>query len=300
MPAAAPPPDPYALFARAQSVWRSQRYPEFVHYTIVVDVDEGGVEKMRHYTATYDAAHDRIYVDAVSEEEREAPHVPTGMEMTLEPKRNWMSLFKKHVGNPEEAVDYLGVPVLAPNYSFGIAPYVPDVATSEADRDALIASIRSQYHDPMSAEKEQQLDASDGLHQIGRVTSRDRDYDIVNKGVESVDGRDAYHLSLRPKHSPDRYRLRDIWIDAASGATLKLITAENFVNSNVPWQITFATVGGSQYIAREDALAGVGIGRHMYRRATITFESLAEGQPGRYLWSPPVASDKNVLSEPQR
>lgn len=279
-------------------MWRSQRYPQDVGYTIAVTVDERGVEKVRHYQATYDAVHNRVYVDGVSEEERAAPHVPTGMNMTLEPKRNWMSLFKRKVGNPEEAVDYLGVPMLAPNYSFGIAPYVPDVATSQADRDALIASIRQQFNDPMSSQKAQALDASDGLHEIGRVESRDRDYDITFRGIESINGRDAYHIVLHPRHDPARYRLRDLWIDPQAGETLSLITADNFANSNVPWRITFVTVGNAQYIAREDALAPVGVGRHLYERASITFESVTPAQPSRYTWEP-IASEQNVLSEPQ-
>ncbi|MBV8721996.1 MAG: hypothetical protein JO277_07590, partial [Candidatus Eremiobacteraeota bacterium] len=207
-------------------------------------------------------------------------------------------LFKRHVGNPEEAVDYLGVPMLAPNYSFGIAPYVPEEATTAQERDALIAAIRNQYNDPMSASKAQQLGASDGLEEIGRVTSRDRDYEIAFEGVEHVDGGDAYHLSLQPKRSPNRFRLRDLWIDVGSGATRKLVTAGNFGDGTVPWEITFGSIGGAQYIVREDALAPVGVGRHLYERAAITFENLAPAQPSRYMW-PEISPDKDVLAEPQ-
>lgn len=276
----------------------SQHYPDYVAYTIAVSVDERGVPKTAHYRAIYDATHDRIYMNGVSEEERVAPHVPTGTNFTLEPKRNWMTLFKRHVGNPEDAVDFLGVPMLAPNYSFGIAAYVPEVATTQPDQAALVQEIRRQFNDPMSAEKAQQLNSASGLKEIGRVVATDRDYAITYAGVEGIAGMQAYHLLLRPLHASARLRLRQMWIDTQTFATVKLITQGNFNSSNVPWAVTFATVNGAQYIAAEQALAPVGSGRHLYEQASISFDSVGPAQPGRYLWKP-IASSKNVLTEPQ-
>jgi hypothetical protein len=292
-------PDPYQIYAHARAVWMSQHYPPYVSYTIAVAVDEGGVLKTAHYRATYDATHDRIFTDGVSDEERAQPHVPTGTNITLEPKRQWMTLFQRHVGHPEESVDYLGVPMLAPNYSFGIAAYVPPVATTENDRAALVEEIRRQFNDPMSAQKEQQLDASGGLKQIGRVVSTDRDYTIVDQGIETVAGRDAYHLRLQPLRSSPKLRLRDLWVDSQTFATLRLVTQGNFTNSVVPWTITFASIGGAQYIASEEAQAPVGVGRHLYTRATVSFESVVPARPGRYLWAPMPIVSKNLLAEPQ-
>lgn len=296
--AAAADPNPYQLYGHTRAVWLAQHYPDYVAYTIAVVVDERGVGKTSHYRAIYDATHDRIYMNGVSEEERAAPHVPTGTNFTLEPKRNWMTLFKRHVGNPEDAVDYLGVPMLAPNYSFGIATFVPAVATSQSDQAALVQEIRRQFNDPMSAQKAQQLSNADGLKEIGRVTSTDRDYAITYDGFDSVAGAQAYHLSLRPLHDAGRLRLRELWIDAQTFTTVKVVTQGNFVNSSVPWAITFATVDGAQYIASEQALAPVGSGRHLYEKVTISFEGVGPAQPGRYLWTPPSAT-KNVLTEPQ-
>jgi len=296
--AAGTEPDPYQLYGRARAVWMSQHYPDYVAYTIAVSVDERGVPKTAHYRAVYDATHDRIYMNGVSEEERAAPHVPTGTNITLEPKRNWMTLFKRHVGNPEDTVDFLGVPMLAPNYSFGIAAYVPEVATTQTDQAALVQEIRRQFNDPMSAQKAHELSSTSGLKEIGRVVSTDHDYAITYAGVESVAGTQAYHLLLRPLHASARLRLRQMWIDTQTFATVRIVTQGNFNNGNVPWAVTFATVNGAQYIAAEQALAPVGSGRHLYEQASISFESVGAAQPGRYLWAP-IASSKNVLSEPQ-
>lgn len=290
-------PNPYQLYGRARAVWLSQHYPDYVAYTIAVAVDERGVPKTSHYRAIYDATHDRIYSNGVSEEERARPYVPTGTNITLEPKRDWMTLFKRHVGHPEEAVDFLGVPMLAPNYSFGIAAYVPEVATTVPDQAALVREIRRQYNDPMSAEKAQQLSDAQGLKEIGHVTSTDRDYTITYDGSDTVDGTQLYHLSLRPTHDPGKLRLRELWIDPQTFTTVKLVTQGNFGSSNVPWAITFATVNGAQYIASEKALAPVGSGRHLYDQVTILFQGLGPAQPGHYLWTP-ISAMKNVLTEP--
>ena len=106
--------DPYLVFERARQVWASQQYPRAVSYTIAVDVDDRGVTKTNHYRAIFDALLDRVYVDAVSEEERDHPYLPHGINLSIAPKRQFRTLFKRPVGRPQRAVDYLGVPVLAP------------------------------------------------------------------------------------------------------------------------------------------------------------------------------------------
>lgn len=290
-------PEPNQIYAHARFVWASQQYPPYVSYTIAVEVNERGVAKSNHYQATYDARHDRVHVEAVSEEERVNPHVPTGVDMSLDPKRAFRTLFKRPVGHPDEAVDYLGVPILAPNYSFGVVRYVPEIASSDADRAALVEEIRRQFNDPMPQSKMQDLQNGDDLKEIGRVVSRDRDYQIIYDGIESVDGQDAYHLTLRPLRSSGDLRLRDIWVDTQSYATIRLITQGNFTNNNVPWLITFTHVAGSCYIKSETALKPVGAGRHLYASATITFENLAPALPPRYLFDPVVPSS-NALTEP--
>lgn len=290
-------PDPNQIFVHARFVWASQQYPPYVSYTIAVAVNERGVAKSNHYQANYDARHDLLHVEAVSEEERVNPHVPTGVDMTLEPKRAFRTLFKKPVGHPDEAVDYLGVPILAPNYSFGVARYVPEIASSDADRAALVEEIRREFNDPMPQSKMQDPQNGDDLKEIGRVVSSDRNYQITCDGIESVDGQDAYHLTLRPLRSSRDLRLRDIWVDTQSYATIRLITQGNFTNSNVPWLITFTNIAGSRYIKSETALKPVGVGRHLYQSATITFENLAPAPPPRYLFDP-VTPSRNALTEP--
>jgi hypothetical protein len=298
--ASAATPDPYQIYARARDVWTSQHYPPYLSYTIVVTVDEKGVEKTSHYSALYNAERNRVSMNGVSKEEQLDPHVPTGVNMSIDPKRQFRTLFKKPVGNPEQAVDYLGVPMLAPNYSFGIAPYVPEIASSQADQAALVEEIRREFHDPMSAEKARELAESEGLKEIGSVVSTERDYTIAYHGIESVGTCTAYHLSLRPTHSPQQFRLREIWIDTQTYATCQLVSEGNFVTSTVstvPWLVTFTTIGGAQYIASESAQKPVGVGRHLYEKASIAFQNIHVTQAPPFP-EDPVTPTQDVLVEP--
>jgi hypothetical protein len=291
-------PNPYQIYARTRAVWESQRYPQYVSYIVVVNVDDKGVPKANHYNAGFDAVHDRVYTNVVSEEEQLDPHVPDGVNMSIDPKRQFQTLFKKRVGRPEDAVDYLGVPMLAPNYSFGIAPFVPQIASSQPDQAALVEEIRNQFNDPMSAQKAQKLANAPGLKEIGHVESTNSDYIITYDAIESVDGRDAYHLSLRPSHPSTRLRLREIWVDTQTYATARLETQGNFANDSIPWVITFADVDGAEYIATEDAQKPVSDGRYTYDRATIVFQAITpETPPIRDPYDQPLPAGQ-LLVEP--
>ena len=291
-------PDAYQLLAHARAVWLSQQYPPWISYTIAVSVNDGGVIKTLHYKAFYDSLHANVDVNAVSVEEHADPHVPAGVNLSVRPKRNFKTIFVKPVGRPEDAVDFLGIPRLAPNYSFGVAPHSTAIADqSDAEqRAALVREIREQYNDPMPSQKAQVLERDEPLKEIANVTTANRSYVVSFNGVENLNGRDTYHLSLRPARSSAKLRLREIWIDTATFTTSQLVTQGNFNRfGSVPWTITFQSVDGSQYIAAETANAPVSLGPHTYRDASIRFESITSGQPSMVT---PLTVPANVLEEP--
>jgi hypothetical protein len=186
---------------------------------------------------------------------------------------------------------------LGPNYSFGIAPYVPQVASSDANQEALVQEIRREFNDPMSAEKARELSQAEGLKEIGLVVSTNRKYNITFDGIESVNGFDTYHLSLRPTRTSNLLRLRELWVDTQTFATHQLVTQGNFSNNTVPWTVKFVDVDGTQYIESEDAAKPVKVGEHTYDRASIAFEGIAVAQETRSFWDP-VTLTTNVLVEP--
>lgn len=287
--------DPYQIYARTRAAWAAQRYPDFVAYTIRVDVDERGVPKTKHYHAIYEQPNGKIHVAAVSDEEHDNPPNPSGVTIHLLPKRQHIAIMDKRVGNPGEAVDYLGIPMLAPNYSFGLGLPLPGDA---AANDDLVAQIREQYHDPMPPVKVQQVNGSGQLKSIASVTVIAHQYKIALTGIEKIDGTDCYHLVMQPATEPQRYRLRELWIETQTYETRRLLTAYNFTNSRVPWLVTFADIGGARYISSEVAQAPVGVGDHRYQHASISFENVAPAQrPSSYVESMFVTS-QNVMMEP--
>jgi hypothetical protein len=85
------------------------------------------------------------------------------------------------------------------------------------------------------------------------------------------------HLALIPKRAPYRYRLRELWIDAATSRAVRAIVSgigDRPPFDGVAWQIDFRTVGGGIYIERETALADMDHrGAHL-TGVTVTFEDV--------------------------
>jgi len=297
-PAAAAPAllsDPYQIYARTRAAWESQRYPDYLAYTIHVQVDERGVHKSKHYHAVYEQSNGKFYVAAVSDEELAQPPVPTGMTIHLLPKRQNVAVMDKRVGDPGQAVDYLGIPMLSPNYSFGLGVPPPGAAVSDAD---LVAEIRSEYRDPMPVVKAAQTAQDDSLKSIAAITVIARRYTIELAGIESIEGTNCYHLVLHPSREPQRFRLRDLWIDVENYQTRRLLAANNFTNSQVPWLVTFADIGGSRYIESEVAQGPVGVGAHRYEHAQISFEDVKAAQRPSAPFDSSFMTSENILKEP--
>lgn len=64
--------------------------------------------------------------------------------------------------------------------------------------------------------------APDPLQTIATVSANAHAYDIAFAGEESVEGRDCYHLMLRPLLDPDRYPLRALWVDKTTFEVVQL------------------------------------------------------------------------------
>jgi len=261
--------DAYEIFARAREYWESQHYPQMLQYDVAVRVVEGRTVRIERYASGYDDENATIAFDPISDEERAHPFRPHGINLVI-PGLN--------VSKPQTPVDYLGVPILAPNYSFGIGT-TPLTPPPQPPTDAeLVREIRAEFHDPNPRWKPAPSPSPDTrLHEIAEVVSKERNYQITLAGVDAVDGSEAYHLKMRPLRDPGRYRLRDLWVDTATFAPRKLLEALNFVNgpgTTVPWSVTFADTGGALYIATETALAPMRYRRITYSQASVSVENV--------------------------
>ena len=260
-------PDPYAIFSTARHYWEHQQYPGRLAYTVTVDVLEGGAHKVEHYSSAYDAVNDVVEIDPLSDYEIAHPASGRGVNIGIP----FVTLSK-----PDPPLDFVGVPSLAPNFSFAIAPFVPSDAHPKTSAE-LVQEIRSQFHDLKPTPAPTAPPSADGLREIAIVSSTHHRYDITLIGIEAIGGAPAYHLALRPTGDPHRFRLRDVWVDVATGATRRVVNAGNFVDGPWPgltWTIDFANVDGALYIASEHAGEPVAFRGLRYLDTTVSFSDI--------------------------
>jgi hypothetical protein len=290
--AAPPSSDPYEIFARAKAFWLQQRYPILLQYRVAVDVSEGGKERVEHYASEYDALNNQIVVNPISDYQQEHPVYPTGIDFNL--------FGSIHLNKPLPPVDFLGVPHLAPNYSFGMAPFVPAASPTPFNSMALVEEIRREFHDPNPHPTASPSPSpTPSIPEIANVVTFRRDYTIALLGTQTIDGHDCYHLQLQPNHDPGRFRLRQAWIDEKSYATWQLVEALNFKDgpgTTVPWTIHFANVDGAQYVREEDANESMSTEGEIYTAAALRFEDVHAAS--RSSIDRPLQDSGQILQEP--
>jgi hypothetical protein len=282
--------DPYAIYAQPQSYWASQRYPQMLSYRVAIRIVEAGKVRVEHYNSRYDATTGAVDVDPVSDFERDHPVRPTGFNMAILGYR---------VGKPLPQVDFLGVPVLAPTYSFGMAPFVPAPAPTPFNSDALVNQIRQEYNDPNPRVTPTPAPPAEPPV-IAVVVAAHRNYTIALSGEEPIDGHTCYHLKLHAVRDPGKYRLRDLWVDEGDAATWRLRVGSNFLygpGTNVPWVVNFTDIDGGHYIYNEIADVPMAVAGEIYTRAEVWFENVAPLQANA-IPMPPQFGWRNVLSEP--
>lgn len=295
---AAASPDPYFLFSQARRYWETQTYPRFLNYTVTVEVDYRGERRVEHYASAFNAMNNTIWVDPISDYERAHPATGSGFGFNL---RGGLQ--------PAPDQDFLGVPMLSPTYSFTIGRFEPVAAPRPKTDAEIVAEVRAQFHDPDPRKKKTipsatpaSVDPSvDGLREIAAVVAYRRAYTIVLVGDESVDGHDCFHLHLEPVHVDGRYRLRDLWLDKNTYATVRANTALNFVDgpgTHVPWTIDFGEVGGAQYIRSETSDGPVVYDTHHYPQVRIRFDDVRPRETPVYGRAVPFSAYL-ILSEPR-
>jgi hypothetical protein len=280
-PSASADPNAYQIFDRARRVLQAQSYPDPIFYRTTIHVSEGPEDEFEHFRAEAFSGGD-VRVEGVSVEEQAAPHKSAGVNFKLAFSIGWNTgaggqteTVTQDAHRKEASPDYLGVPLISPSYSFGL----------NAERDETPAQ------NPPDVTK---------LRTIATVTAVGRIYRVSFLGTETIDGLYAYHLRLEPTTQPERYRIRELWIDTYTYQIVQLKTQGNFTvapMSDVPWIVTFQDVAGSLYIKNETAMEPL-VFRHdrTFSTASITFDEIRTTDD-----SPPIlpALDANAdLREP--
>lgn len=252
-------PTAYDIFARARHVLQAQLYPDPILYRTTVQVSEGTKVEAEHFRAQA-LSHGDVRVEGVSEEEQAAPHESSGVNFKFTLSVGWntgaggqTATADEDAHRKEVSPDYLGVPLISPSYSFGLASERTETPSQTAQEVSKLPTIAT-------------------------VTATSRPYNVSLMGTEIVDGSYTYHLHLEPFSHPDRYRLRELWVDVYTYQPIQLQTQGNFTAapmSDIPWLVTFQNIRGSIYIKNETALEPL-VFRHdrTFETASITFDEI--------------------------
>jgi hypothetical protein len=254
--------DPYAILLHARSAVSSAAYPRRIDYTIAVRGLDGTTPKANHYRAIADPNGGQIRIFSISDEELAAPPpVPHGFNFGLSASvcggncGTGSGTLTVPVGHDAVSPDLLGVPMIAPTYSFGLKyPHAPKL-------------------EPDSDEKT-------SLPVIAFESTKVRDYTVTLVDTPAIDGVPTYHLRLAPLRKPKDNRLRELWIGTQDYLPRKAVVAGNFTTAplvDVPWTIRFTIVNGAPYVAGETADATLFLAhRRVVRNAEIEFEHIHE------------------------
>ncbi len=254
---------------------------------------EGEKPRTERYDSAYNAVTNEIVVDPVSDFERANP--PSGRGVNI-------SILFLPVGKPQAPVDFLGVPVLSPTYSFGIAKFIPATMPHKLTDAELVAQIRKEFHDPNPRATPLATPAPSKLPEIADVTVYKRDYVIKLAGEENVNGHQCFHLAMQPANAREggKFRLRDVWVDERTYATERINESINFVNgpgTSVPWSIDYADSNGMHYIREERADAPMSYRGMTYTQASIDFENVTVASSMPHRLDTPLTDDL-IMDEP--
>jgi hypothetical protein len=270
---------------KACSMSASADFPNDVQFRTTIHVAEGAKDEQNHYNGEAELG-GKIRVNGISEEEAAAPHDARGVNFHVVVEFSWnknaggqLGHWEQDAHRKEALPDYLGVPLLSPEYAFGLRPaFQPDTSGDNQE----------------GADK-------NPLPTIATVSTSQRVYNITLVGSpEALDGLLAYHLRLQQLRDPTKYRLRELWIDVYNFAVLKLVTQGNFTRAPmnaVPWVVTFQNIGGATYIDTEQAAAPLAFRQdRTFTAATITFTDIREADSRLPML--PFMDSGEILREP--
>jgi len=230
-PTPTPLPDPLAekLFTRAKDWWRGRKELPYLEYGALVRYKYHRYIHDNWWQATFRTNDGALHLERLVVPEDDLKRL----------KGFPISIFGFTIGdtNPEADPIRVEVPLIEPTSNFGLlSRYQSAVVTnSEPTENPLLLPSPS----------------ATAPREIGRVETAARDYDVRLVGDESLRYGEAHHLTLTPLHDPKLFRLRDLWIDKASGASVQL-AVDGIYNGKpydgIRWLVRYVPLGGRWYV----------------------------------------------------
>jgi hypothetical protein len=255
-----------SLFTAARTARTKSAYPHYATYVTVVRYRAGSQPVIRSWDTVEDIRQRLVHSQSISREESAHPTYPHGINIGVGggaagvpaapvfgmPKPGGLVL------NPAEADDAIGQLSLAVDQDFGLAIDARAIAATTSAEDVVSSKTV--------------------LPLIGRTGALARIYDVTVLGDVDDGGVTLHHMRLRPLRDPQRNRLRELWIDAATSLPVHAIV--DGVGNHAPldsvlWRVDFRRVVDGIYIARETALQPLDVDDGQLNDVSISFEELA-------------------------
>jgi len=249
-------PSADAIFAAAKSTWRNRREVPYVAYNLRERYDWRGRTHDNWWQAAYRDTDRALALRRiiVAEDERERlKGTSIGVHIKFHKNTARANSFDT---NPNADAFPILDPLIDPNASFGLLRREPKMAlvgraTPSPDSVASVLSSPAPTPTPAAAASPTAFATEKPLREVARVEAVARDYAITLAGTEHVRGSETYHLALTPLRNPHVYRLRDLWVDTASSATVQLAVQGIFQGKpydDARWMVGFAAIDGRSYV----------------------------------------------------
>jgi hypothetical protein len=230
-PTPTPSPDPVAekLFAKAKEWWRTRKELPYLEYGALIRYKYKGYVHDNWWQATFRSKDGALHLERLVVLEDEARRL-RGFPITI---------FGIRIADTNAQADAIRpeIPFIEPISNFGLLNRYSSavIVSSEPTENPLLLPEPS----------------ATPLREVGRVEVNTRDYDVRLVGEESLRYGPAQHLKLTPLHDPKFYRLRDLWIDNATGATVQM-TVDGIYNGKpydgIRWTVRYVPLGGHWYV----------------------------------------------------
>jgi len=231
-PEPAPNAEAERIFANAKAVWRARSDLPYLHYGALVRYLHNGHVFDNWWDAYFRTSDGALSLEPwhdIDEEKRRLGGIP-------------FSIFGVTIfdTNPDAEPIRLDDPRFSPISSFGIIT-----------RGEVIVAVPTPAVSVSSGPEPPTPNPTGTLPLIGAVEANPRDYDVELAGTEEVRGMPALHLTLKPLHDPDLYRLRDLWVDPATSRTVQL-NVQGILNGEpydkIEWTVDYVELEGHNYV----------------------------------------------------
>jgi hypothetical protein len=245
-------PGPDAIFARAKDAWRVRNEVPFVRYGLLERYTWRGRTHDNWWRGSYRNGDRGLALNRIILPDDESARL-RGMPITINLRLHHGDAHADSFDtNPDADAFPILDPQIAPNASFGLMRLDPKISLVGAPGDTTPAPAASPLPTPV-LQPSAPVPNETPLREIVRVEAVARDYRIELAGTERVRDADTYHLTLTPLRHPNVNRLRDLWVDVDSYATVQLALAGLFDGepyANARWLVTYVKVDGRYYIGQ--------------------------------------------------